>query len=328
MWCDIEGISVEHDPVSGSQSNGFCTSEPDPGWTGFWKNSIGSDVDIQTAWITAVNAKSEVFFRYKPDWIKYFDRSTGIGSDRITERKVWTGLGLQTSPICSTQEGIPSVVKIFVKYTFLFYASVCLHLIFGPLLTATHRWRNRGRRMGQGPPLLFLGGPGPPLFYLDVVSLSNTISIGSSDKVNHSMKKTLQNLAVFCRYYFSHAICNLAGFRNCLAKYTVHNLSPFYGLLTALVLLYSVARRCNTTQFFTKMVSFYKLVRIMGVVRSFSWGGTSGFFQKFSTGAKSGEICFWPFEIKKTAVFAEMFIFLPLFRHSYGCVQEKFVPHH
>jgi len=25
------------------------------------------------------------FFRYKPDWIKNLDRSTGLGSDRITQ---------------------------------------------------------------------------------------------------------------------------------------------------------------------------------------------------------------------------------------------------
>jgi len=49
-------------------------------------------------------------------------------------------------------------------------------------------------------------------------------------------------------------ICNLAGFRNCLAEYTVHSLSPYYGLLTALVLLNSVARWCNATKYFTKMV--------------------------------------------------------------------------
>jgi len=47
---------------------------------------------------------------------------------------------------------------------------------------------------------------------------------------------------------------NLAGFRNCLAEYTVNTLSPCYGLLTELVLLNSVARWCNTTHFFTKMV--------------------------------------------------------------------------
>jgi len=62
---------------------------------------------------------------------------------------------------------------------------------------------------------------------------------------------------------------NLPGFRNCLAGYTVHRLSPCYGLLTALVLLNSVARWCNTPQFFTKMVSFYMLV-CMGVGRNFS----------------------------------------------------------
>jgi len=63
----------------------------------------------------------------------------------------------------------------------------------------------------------------------------------------------------------------LAGFRNCLEEYTVRNLSPCYELLTALVLLNSVDRWCNTTDFFTKMVSFYMLV-CMGVGRNFSRG--------------------------------------------------------
>jgi len=76
---------------------------------------------------------------------------------------------------------------------------------------------------------------------------------------------------------------NLAGFRNCLAEYTVHSLSPCYGLLTAFALLSSVARWCNTTQFFTKMVSFYMLV-CMGVGRNFPGVVTSGFLQKFFYG--------------------------------------------
>jgi len=42
-------------------------------------------------------------------------------------------------------------------------------------------------------------------------------------------------------------------------------------------LLNSVARWCNTTQFFTKMVSFYMLV-CMGVGIIFPGGATSGFF--------------------------------------------------
>jgi len=46
--------------------------------------------------------------------------------------------------------------------------------------------------MGLGSPLLFLGGAGPQLFCLNIVRLSNTISIGSSDKVNRT-KQTLQN---------------------------------------------------------------------------------------------------------------------------------------
>ena len=52
---------------------------------------------------------------------------------------------------------------------------------------------------------------------------------------------------------------------------------------TALVLLNSVARCCNTTQFFTKMVSFYMLV-CMGVGKNFFRGTTSGFFQTFFYG--------------------------------------------
>jgi len=75
----------------------------------------------------------------------------------------------------------------------------------------------------------------------------------------------------------------LEGFGNCLAEYTVHSLSPCYGLLTALGLLNSVARWCNTTHFLTKMVPFYMLA-CMGVGRNFSRGGTSGLFKKFIYG--------------------------------------------
>jgi len=38
-------------------------------------------MDIQTALITAVKCLIRVLFGYKPDCIKYFDRSTGLGSD-------------------------------------------------------------------------------------------------------------------------------------------------------------------------------------------------------------------------------------------------------
>jgi len=56
--------------------------------------------------------------------------------------------------------------------------------------------------MGLGPPLLFLGGLAPRIFCLKIagesrpimiLSLGNTISIGSSDKVNRLMKITFQN---------------------------------------------------------------------------------------------------------------------------------------
>jgi len=96
------------------------------------------------------------------------------------------------------------------------------------------------------------------------------------------MKKTLQNFGSVLSILFLTS-CNLAGFRNCLAEYIVHSLSSCYGLLTAFVLLTSAARWCNTTQLFTKMVSFYMLV-CMGVGRNFSRGGTSGFLLKFFYG--------------------------------------------
>ena len=51
----------------------------------------------------------------------------------------------------------------------------------------------------------------------------------------------------------------------------------------------------------------------------FPWG-TSGFFQKFSRGSESGEICFLPLETKKTAFFAEILKSLPSFRHPSLCV--------
>jgi len=48
--------SPDRDPT------GFCPSEPDPVGLDFEKNSTGSDMDIQTALITAVNCLIRVFF--------------------------------------------------------------------------------------------------------------------------------------------------------------------------------------------------------------------------------------------------------------------------
>jgi len=45
---------------------------------------------------------NQSFFGYKPDWIKYLDSATGLGSDWITHWKYWTGLGTQKSTIRST----------------------------------------------------------------------------------------------------------------------------------------------------------------------------------------------------------------------------------
>jgi len=52
---------------------------------------------------------------------------------------------------------------------------------------------------------------------------------------------------------------------------------------------------------------------VMGVGRIFFQGGgcTRGFFQNFSVGVESGEICFFLLETKKTTFFGEIFKFLP-----------------
>jgi len=47
----------DHDPT------GFCNSEPDRIRLDFEKHSTGSDMDIQTALITAVKCLIRVFFR-------------------------------------------------------------------------------------------------------------------------------------------------------------------------------------------------------------------------------------------------------------------------
>jgi len=99
----------------------------------------------------------------------------------------------------------------------------------------------------------------------------------------------------------------------------VPSLSPWCGLLTALVVLNSVAGWCNTTQFLQKWYNFTCLCAWAS--EGFFPGGRYWIFSKsFSRGAKSGEIRFLPLETKKTAFFAEIFKFLPPFRHPCLCV--------
>ena len=56
----------------------------------------------------------------------------------------------------------------------------------------SHRWRNRGDRMGIGPPLLFLGGPAPSLLNFHFCLNSNTFGIESIVKVNRLMKNVVE----------------------------------------------------------------------------------------------------------------------------------------
>ena len=66
-------------------------------------------------------------------------------------------------------------------------------------------------------------------------------------------------------------------------------------------------------------------VEFMRVGRIFSKGGPRGdFFEIFLRGAKSGEICFYPLETKKTTFFGEIFkikVAFPPFRRPWWSSQ-------
>ena len=79
------------------------------------------------------------------------------------------------------------------------------------------------------------------------------------------MKNILQNLAVFSQYCLQYVICDLAGFRNCLAEYTVRSLSSCYGLLTAVADLLSVHRTGVVEECF-KMVKYNTMFYKNGVI--------------------------------------------------------------
>jgi len=66
---------------------------------------------------------------------------------------------------------------------------------------------------------------------------------------------------------------NLAGFRNCLADYTVHSLLPSYSLLTALVLLkcYQMVQYNNNAIFYKKGVILHAFLH--GLRKDFFQGG-------------------------------------------------------
>jgi len=92
----------------------------------------------------------------------------------------------------------------------------------------------------------------------------------------------------------------LAGFPNCLAEYTGHSLSPYHGLLIALVLLNNVARRCN-----------FICLCAWASEGFYPEGALVAFSKVFPRGAKSGEICFLPLATKKTTLLLKFSNFFP-----------------
>ena len=59
-------------------TTGFCTSEPDLDWTGFWKNSTGSDMDIQTGVSSSVSPTIPTILTTR--------RSLPLSASRCTKR--------------------------------------------------------------------------------------------------------------------------------------------------------------------------------------------------------------------------------------------------
>jgi len=95
--------SAEHDPVSGWGSYRRLQFRTEFLFgLDLEKDSTGSDIDIKTAFITAVKCLIRFFFGHKTDWMKYLHSTTRLGSDRITQLKYWIGLELQKSLIRST----------------------------------------------------------------------------------------------------------------------------------------------------------------------------------------------------------------------------------
>ena len=80
----------------------FCNSEPDPDRPEFRKTLNRTRFGHPNCIDHCSKMLDQNFLGYRPDWIKYLDRSAGLGSERITQWKFWTGVGLQKSPICST----------------------------------------------------------------------------------------------------------------------------------------------------------------------------------------------------------------------------------
>ena len=79
----------------------------------------------------------------------------------------------------------------------------------------------------------------------------------------------------------------------------MHRLSPCFGLLTALVLLNSVARWCNRIQFFQKWCNFTRLCA-WASEGIFPGRATSGFFLKFFYGRpKVVKLVFYHSKLRK-----------------------------
>ena len=151
-----------------------------------------------------------------------------------------------------------------------------------------------GGSHGPSPPLLFLGGPSPN-FCLDTVSLGNTVRIGSSDKVNRSMKKMLQNFVDIISYIL----------------FVIWQISQLFGRIHRTVChlaMDCLPHRCCWTVLPDGVIQHNFLQKWCNFTCLYAWalegifpgGATSGFFQKyFYGGPKMVKFVFYHSKLRK-----------------------------
>ena len=78
---------AEHDPVSRSRSNLILHLRTASGLDWILKKHNRIRYGYPNCIDHCSKLLKQSFFGYKPDWIKYLDRSAGLGSERISQRK-------------------------------------------------------------------------------------------------------------------------------------------------------------------------------------------------------------------------------------------------
>ena len=104
-----ELMSVEHDTVSGSRSNGILQFRTRSGSDSISKNSTGSNMDTQTPSITAVKCLIRGFFRMETGLDQIFGQyyRIRIGLDCTVRILDWTKIAKISDPFNTRANAVP-----------------------------------------------------------------------------------------------------------------------------------------------------------------------------------------------------------------------------